>query len=81
MPGRLKIIWNPEPLEFIVYSKSACKHGNREPNDFRREVMDILEARLSVVPAEEALSAPSRQRKNCSNSILTKRDRGAEGGE
>jgi hypothetical protein len=30
----------------------------RNPDDFGREVMDILEERLGLAPLEEALSAP-----------------------
>ena len=52
-----KLLWNPEPLG--SFFGDVCLQAFRQnPNDFGREVMDILEARLGLAPLEEALTAP-----------------------
>jgi radical SAM superfamily enzyme YgiQ (UPF0313 family) len=52
-----KLLWNPEPLG--SFFGEVCLQAFREnPNDFGREVMNILEARLGKSPLEEALTAP-----------------------
>lgn len=52
-----KMLWNPEPLGSF-FGKVCLEAWKRNPDDFGREVMDILEERLGVAPLEEALSAP-----------------------
>lgn len=52
-----KLLWNPEPLGSF-FGEVCLQAWRRNPNDFGREVMRILEERLSVAPLEEALSAP-----------------------
>jgi radical SAM superfamily enzyme YgiQ (UPF0313 family) len=52
-----KLLWNPEPLGSF-FGEVCLEAWRRNPNDFGREVMDILEARLGRAPLEEALSAP-----------------------
>ncbi|MDY7023914.1 MAG: radical SAM protein, partial [Cyanobacteriota bacterium] len=52
-----KLLWNPEPLgEF--FGEVCLEAWQRNPCDFGREVMNILEERLGCAPLEEALSAP-----------------------
>mgnify|MGYP003340717895 FL=1 len=52
-----KLLWNPEPLGSF-FGEVCLTAWQRTPNDFGREVMDILEERLGCAPLEEALSAP-----------------------
>jgi radical SAM superfamily enzyme YgiQ (UPF0313 family) len=52
-----KLLWNPEPLGSF-FGEVCLQAWNRNPNDFGREVMNILEERLGRAPLEEALSAP-----------------------
>ncbi|MBE9011841.1 B12-binding domain-containing radical SAM protein [Pseudanabaenaceae cyanobacterium LEGE 13415] len=52
-----KLLWNPEPLGSF-FGEVCLQAWNRNPNDFGREVMDILEERLGRADLEEALSAP-----------------------
>ena len=52
-----KLLWNPEPLGSF-FGEVCLQAWQRNPNDFGREVMDILEERLGVAPLESALSAP-----------------------
>ncbi|MFM7425251.1 MAG: photosystem II high light acclimation radical SAM protein [Elainella sp.] len=52
-----KMLWNPEPLGSF-FGEVCLEAWRRNPDDFGREVMNILEERLGVAPLEEALSAP-----------------------
>lgn len=52
-----KLLWNPEPLGSF-FGEVCLEAWRRDPNDFGRAVMDILEERLGRAPLEEALSAP-----------------------
>jgi radical SAM superfamily enzyme YgiQ (UPF0313 family) len=52
-----KMLWNPEPLGSF-FGEVCLEAWRRNPNDFGREVMDILEARLGRADLEEALTAP-----------------------
>jgi len=52
-----KLFWNPEPLGSF-FGEVCLQAWKRNPNDFGREVMSILEARLGRAELEEALSAP-----------------------
>ncbi|NJO47075.1 MAG: B12-binding domain-containing radical SAM protein [Oscillatoriales cyanobacterium RM2_1_1] len=52
-----KLLWNPEPLGSF-FGEVCLEAWQRNPNDFGREVMAILEERLSRAPLEAALSAP-----------------------
>lgn len=52
-----KMLWNPEPLGSF-FGEVCLEAWQRNPDDFGREVMNILEERLGVAPLEEALSAP-----------------------
>lgn len=52
-----KLLWNPEPLGSF-FGEVCLQAWQRNPNDFGREVMKILEERLGCATLEEALSAP-----------------------
>ena len=52
-----KLLWNPEPLGSI-FGEVCLQAWQRNPNDFGREVMRILEERFGCAPLETALSAP-----------------------
>lgn len=52
-----KLLWNPEPLGSF-FGEVCLQAWQRNPNDFGREVMDILEERLGRADLEEALTAP-----------------------
>ena len=57
-----KLLWNPEPLGSF-FGEVCLQAWKQNPNDFGREVMDILEARLGRADLEDALSAPMGERK------------------
>jgi len=52
-----KLLWNPEPLGSL-FGGVCLEAWDRNPPDFGREVMDILERRLGPEEWEESLSAP-----------------------
>jgi radical SAM superfamily enzyme YgiQ (UPF0313 family) len=52
-----KVLWNPEPLGSF-FGEVCLQAWQRNPDDFGREVMKILEERLGCADLEEALSAP-----------------------
>ncbi len=52
-----KLLWNPEPLGSF-FGEVCLQAWQQNPNDFGREVMDILEARLGIAELETALRAP-----------------------
>ena len=56
-----KLLWNPQPLGSF-FGNVCLEAWRRNPNDFGREVMDILEERLGRANLEEALSAPIEQK-------------------
>ena len=56
-----KLLWNPEPLGSF-FGEVCLQAWKRNPNDFGREVMDILEERLGRADLEEALVAPMTAR-------------------
>ncbi|MBC8121859.1 MAG: B12-binding domain-containing radical SAM protein [Gemmatimonadaceae bacterium] len=53
----LKLLWNPEPLGSF-FGKICLEAWRRNPDDFGREVIDLLEAKLGRAQLSEALSAP-----------------------
>ena len=55
-----KLLWNPEPLGSF-FGKVCLQAWKQNPNDFGREVMRILEAKLGRAPLEEALTAPVKK--------------------
>lgn len=52
-----KLLWNPEPLGSF-FGEVCLQAWQQNPNDFGREVMEILEGRLGRADLEEALVAP-----------------------
>lgn len=52
-----KLLWNPEPLGSL-FGEVCLEAWRRNPHDFGREVMDILEERFGRSPLESALRAP-----------------------
>ncbi len=52
-----QMLWNPEPLGSF-FGKVCLEAWRRNPNDFGREVMNILEEKLGRADLEEALTAP-----------------------
>ncbi len=57
-----KLLWNPEPLGSF-FGEVCLQAWQQNPNDFGREVMNILEERLGKADLEEALSAPIEDKK------------------
>ena len=56
-----KLLWNPEPLGSF-FGEVCLEAWQRQPNDFGREVMQILEERLGCAKLENALRAPLEDR-------------------
>jgi radical SAM superfamily enzyme YgiQ (UPF0313 family) len=52
-----KLLWNPEPLGSF-FGEVCLQAWRQNPNDFGREVMNILEGRLGKSTLEAALTAP-----------------------
>lgn len=52
-----KLLWNPEPLGSF-FGAVCLEAWRNNANDFGREVLRILEARLGRAPLAEALAAP-----------------------
>ncbi len=55
-----KLLWNPEPLGSF-FGEVCLQAWKQNPNDFGREVMQILEDKLGCAPLEEALTAPVKK--------------------
>ena len=51
-----KLLWNPEPMG-SVFGEVCLEAWKQNPNDFGREVMNILEQRFGRAPLDEALTA------------------------
>ena len=52
-----KLLWNPEPLGSF-FGEVCLQAWKQNPNDFGREVMQILENKLGKASLDEALTAP-----------------------
>ncbi|MBD2519618.1 B12-binding domain-containing radical SAM protein [Nostoc sp. FACHB-973] len=52
-----KLLWNPEPLGSF-FGEVCLQAWQQNPNDFGREVMNILEEKLGCADLEAALSSP-----------------------
>ncbi|MBW4488365.1 MAG: B12-binding domain-containing radical SAM protein [Trichocoleus desertorum ATA4-8-CV12] len=52
-----KLLWNPEPMGSF-FGEVCLQAWKQNPNDFGREVMNILEGKLGRADLEEALTAP-----------------------
>jgi radical SAM superfamily enzyme YgiQ (UPF0313 family) len=58
----MKVLWNPGQLGSF-FGQVCLQAWNRNPNDFGREVMNILEERLGAADLAEALTAPVEPKK------------------
>ncbi|ERT07944.1 radical SAM superfamily protein [Lyngbya aestuarii BL J] len=65
-----KLLWNPEPLGSF-FGEVCLEAWQRNPYDFGREVMNILEERLGCAPLEEALSAPIEPEKTNKKQLVS----------
>lgn len=65
-----KLLWNPEPLGSF-FGEVCLEAWQRNPYDFGREVMNILEERLGLAPLEEALSAPIETEKTNKKQLVS----------
>jgi len=52
-----KLLWNPEPMG-STFGRICLEAFDRNPGDFGRTVMSLLERDYGVAPLEEALRAP-----------------------
>ncbi|MEO0801739.1 MAG: photosystem II high light acclimation radical SAM protein [Cyanobacteria bacterium J06642_2] len=52
-----KLLWNPEPMGSF-FGEICLQAWDNNPNDFGREVIDLLEQRLGKSKLNEAISAP-----------------------
>lgn len=52
-----KLLWNPEPMGSF-FGEVCLQAWDANPDDFGREVIDLLERRLGLSELEEAVSAP-----------------------
>lgn len=57
-----KLLWNPEPMG-SVFGEVCLQAWKQSPNDFGREVMNILEQRFGRAPLNEALTATIEPKK------------------
>ncbi len=64
-----KLLWNPEPLGSF-FGEVCLQAWRQNPNDFGREVMDILEQRLGKADLEEALTSPLPSKNNSPKAML-----------
>ncbi|MEO0825714.1 MAG: photosystem II high light acclimation radical SAM protein [Cyanobacteria bacterium J06639_16] len=65
-----KLLWNPEPMGSF-FGEVCLQAWRQNPNDFGREVMDILEAKLGCAALEEALSAPLTEQPRMLSAVLS----------
>ncbi len=54
-----QLLWNPEPMG-STFGRICLEAFERNPGDFGRTVMDLLERNYGLAPLDEALSAPVR---------------------
>jgi hypothetical protein len=52
-----KLLWNPEPMG-STFGRVCLEAFERNPSDFGRSVIDLLERDFGSAPLEEALRAP-----------------------
>ena len=57
-----QLLWNPEPMG-QTFGRVCLEAFERNPADFGRTVMDLLERDYGCAPLEEALHAPVEGRK------------------
>ena len=56
-----KLLWNPEPMGKI-FGQICLEAFDKEPNNFGRKVMDLLERDYGLAPLDEALSVPKKEK-------------------
>ena len=63
-----KLLWNPEPLG-ETFGRVCLEAFDKNPNDFGRTVMDLLERDYGMSSLEEALEVAPKNRPILSNSL------------
>ena len=63
-----KLLWNPEPMG-QVFGRVCLEAFRRNPGDFGRTVMDLLERDYGLAPLEEALRAPVEGRRALATAV------------
>ena len=64
-----KLLWNPEPMG-STFGRICLEAFQRNPGDFGRTVMDLLERDYGIAPLAEALRAPVEGRKAIATALL-----------
>jgi hypothetical protein len=63
-----KLLWNPEPMG-RTFGRVCLEAFRRNPADFGRTVMDLLERDYGRAPLEEALHAPVKGRRALATAV------------
>jgi len=63
-----KLLWNPEPMG-SVFGRVCLEAFDRDPSNFGRTVMDLLERDYGQAPLEQALRAPVQGRAALANAV------------
>jgi radical SAM superfamily enzyme YgiQ (UPF0313 family) len=63
-----KLLWNPEPMG-STFGRLCLEAFERNPGDFGRTVIDLLERDYGCAPLEEALRAPVEGRKALATAV------------
>jgi hypothetical protein len=63
-----KTLWNPEPMG-STFGRICLEAFDRNPGDFGRTVMDLLERDYGLAPLDEALRAPVEGRRALANAV------------
>jgi radical SAM superfamily enzyme YgiQ (UPF0313 family) len=63
-----KLLWNPEPMG-STFGRICLEAFRRNPADFGRTVMDLLERDYGLAPLEEALRAPVEGRRALATAV------------
>ena len=63
-----KMLWNPEPMG-STFGRVCLEAFDRNPADFGRTVMNLLERDYGVAPLEEALHAPVEGRRALATAV------------
>ncbi|MBE9153923.1 B12-binding domain-containing radical SAM protein [Cyanobium sp. LEGE 06113] len=63
-----KMLWNPEPMG-STFGRICLEAFDRNPGDFGRTVMDLLERDYGLAPLDEALRAPVEGRRALANAV------------
>jgi radical SAM superfamily enzyme YgiQ (UPF0313 family) len=63
-----RLLWNPEPMG-STFGRVCLEAFDRNPGDFGRTVMALLEQRYGVAPLQEALRAPVEGRRALATAV------------